>query len=172
MNLFLLAVKEESLYLIDQHAAHERILFDEAEKLWSHTQELLIPLVFDLSPPKERVFKSRLEGYGKLGFTFADEGKGRWQLLAMPSCCEGMEDQIVPFFTEIRGDVKELKKKIYATIACRKAVKDGTVLDSVTARELVRKTFNLEVPRCPHGRPLWFILTKEELCRLVGRDGN
>ena len=170
MNLFLLVEEGESLFLIDQHAAHERILFDEAERLWGHTQELLVPLVFDLELSEERVFKSQLEGYGKLGFAFTDEGRGRWQLLSIPSCCEGMEDEILSFITDSRGDERELKKKIHAAIACKKAIKDGAYLDNLTARELVRKTFALEVPRCPHGRPLWFALTREELCRLVGRE--
>lgn len=170
MNLFLLVEKGDSLYLIDQHAAHERILFDEAEELWSRSQELLVPLILDLSPEEERVFQGRLDEYGRLGFTFTDEGDGRWQMLTMPSLCEGVEDEIVPFFTESRGDVRELKKRLHATIACRKAVKDGAVLDGVTARELVRKTFALKVPRCPHGRPVWFVLTREELYRLVGRE--
>ena len=170
MNLFLLAEKGDSLYLIDQHAAHERILYDEAENLWSRSQELLVPLIMDFDAAEERVFESRLEEYHKLGFTFSKEGEGRWQMLTLPSLCDGMEDEIVPFFTETRGDVKELKKKLHATISCRRAVKDGEVLDSVTARELVRKTFELNVPRCPHGRPVWFTLSREELYRLVGRD--
>ena len=68
------------------------------------------------------------------------------------------------------GNWRELKKKLHATVACKKAVKDGMVLDSLTARNLVEKAFALPVPRCPHGRPIWFTLSRAELYRLVGRE--
>lgn len=170
LDLFLVAQKDDTVYLIDQHAAHERILYDEAEKLWSRPQELLVPYVLELSPEQEKSIQGAREEYEKLGFTFQKEEGGIWQITAMPSLCEGYEEETVSHLLESGGNWRELKKKLHATVACKKAVKDGTVLDSTTARNLVERAFALPVPRCPHGRPVWFTLSRAELYRLVGRD--
>lgn len=169
MNLFLLAECSDQLYLIDQHAAHERILFDEAESRWSQTQELIVPVELTLTPSQERALKGRVQEYTELGFQFESIGSGRWQLTAMPEVSLGQEDELVDFFVHTQGDGRELKKLIHSSIACRKAIMDGDRLDRTTAMELVDKTFALKEHRCPHGRPVWFILSRDELCRLVGR---
>jgi DNA mismatch repair protein MutL len=170
LDLFLVAQKDDTVYLIDQHAAHERILYDEAEKLWSRPQELLVPYVLELSPDQEKSLTTARDEYEKLGFLFQKEEEGLWQITAMPSLCEGFEEETVTHILESGGNWRELKKKLHATVACKKAIKDGTVLDDITARSLVEKAFALQVPRCPHGRPVWFTLSRSELYRLVGRD--
>lgn len=58
---------------------------------------------------------------------------------------------------------------IYATAACRSAIKEGNVIDSETAISLIKDIFALEEPHCPHGRPLWIELTKEKLYELIKR---
>ena len=169
LDLFLVAQKDDTVYLIDQHAAHERILYDEAEKLWSRPQELLVPHILELSPEQESAIQGSREDYERLGFSFQKEEGGTWQITAMPSLCEGYEEETVTHLLEAGGNWRELKKKLHAAVACKKAVKDGTVLDSITARNLVERAFALPVPRCPHGRPVWFTLSRTELYRLVGR---
>ena len=65
--------------------------------------------------------------------------------------------------------IRSYYEELYARAACRRAVKDGDLLDRITAEDLVRRTLALPEPRCPHGRPVWFELTRDELFRLVGR---
>jgi DNA mismatch repair protein MutL len=64
---------------------------------------------------------------------------------------------------------KNWKKKLYAMASCKAAVKDGERLDRSTAEKLIGQAFLLPFPRCPHGRPLWFEISKDELFQLVGR---
>jgi len=169
MGLFLAVEKEDTLLLIDQHAAHERILFDRFRRETPVIQELLVPHLLELDEPASEVLAKNLAFLGELGFEFSRAGGTVWQLIALPSLCQGMEDEILEILTQARGDARTLEKELYARAACRRAVKDGDLLDRVTAEDLVRRSLALPEPRCPHGRPVWFELTRDELFRLVGR---
>jgi DNA mismatch repair protein MutL len=64
---------------------------------------------------------------------------------------------------------QELEREIHSLAACRMALKDGDAVDAITATELARAALALRDARCPHGRPIWFALSRSELFRLVGR---
>ena len=168
-NLFLLTAIDDLFYFIDQHAAHEKILFNELKAKKGKIQDLLIPLLFDLDQQKESVFISDLDRYKPLGFSFEKLRDSQWQLTSIPEICAGKESVIVDFIKTRKGAVTDLETALYADIACKSAIKDGDIIDSVTAMELINKTMKLKNARCPHGRPVWFQVSREELFRFVGR---
>ncbi len=168
-NLFLLTSIDDIFYFIDQHAAHEKILFIEFKGKKGETQELLIPFLFDLDSDKESVFIKDLSEYKTIGFTFEKLEENKWQLLELPANCAGKEDIIINFVQSQKGSVSDLETELYADMACKSAIKDGDIIDAATALELIKKTLNLKNARCPHGRPVWFQVSREELFQFVGR---
>ncbi len=168
-NLFLLTAIDDIFYFIDQHAAHEKIIFNEFKKRNKASQELLIPFLFDLDSEKEYIFKKDLSDYKSFGFTFESIGDQKWQLLELPSICAGKEDIIINFIQSQKGTISDLETELYADMACKSAIKDGDILDDTTAMELIKKTLDLKNARCPHGRPVWFQVSREELFQFVGR---
>ncbi|MBI9103626.1 MAG: DNA mismatch repair endonuclease MutL [Spirochaetales bacterium] len=170
MNLFLVVERGNSLFLIDQHAAHERILYNKFLSDPGGKQELLVPMLFEFDQERELLLSENQQKLDEAGFTVEKIEAGRWQLLSMPSRYSGMEDEISDFFTDPKGDFSLLEKKLNHSTSCRKAVKDGDLLDDLTAIKLAEEAFRLPQPRCPHGRPVWFELTREDLYRLVGRS--
>ena len=168
-NLFLLTAIDDVFYFIDQHAAHEKIIFNELKAKKEKIQDLLIPSLFDLDQQKESVFIADLGKYKLLGFSFEKLKPSQWQLTSIPEICAGKESVIVDFIKKQKGAVRDLETKLYADLACKSAIKDGDVIDSITAIELIHKTMKLENARCPHGRPVWFQVSREELFRFVGR---
>ncbi len=168
-NLFLLAEVEDKFYFIDQHAAHEKIIFNELKSKYNKIQELLVPAIFEIEGNRENSFVTDLEKYSKTGVSFEDLGAGRWQLISVPENCIGNESIIIDFVKKQKGTISDLETELYADMACKSAIKDGDVLDKITAVQLVKKTFKLENARCPHGRPVWFQVSREELFRFVGR---
>lgn len=168
-NLFLLTAIDDIFYFIDQHAAHEKIIFNEFKTKSSTTQELLIPYLFDLDSEKNNIFQMDLSDYKSFGFTFEAIGDHKWQLLELPAICAGKEDIIIKFIQSQKGTVSDLETELYADMACKSAIKDGDIIDDTTAMELINKTLDLKNARCPHGRPVWFQVSREELFHFVGR---
>ena len=168
-NLFLLTAIDDLFYFIDQHAAHEKILFNELKAKKEKIQDLLIPSLFDLDQHMENVFIADLDKYKSLGFSFEKLAVNQWQLTSIPEICSGKESVIVDFIKTQKGAVSDLETALYADIACKSAIKDGDVIDRITAIELIKKTLELKNARCPHGRPVWFQVSREELFRFVGR---
>ena len=92
-----------------------------------------------------------------------------WQLKSLPEICTGKETIIIDFIKNQKGTVTDLETELYADLACKSAIKDGDIIDNITAIELIHKTMKLKNARCPHGRPIWFQSSREELFRFVGR---
>ncbi len=168
-NLFLLAERGNRCYMIDQHAAHERSLYNEFSGRKNESQELLVPCVIEVDSEEEDVLSARMAELSCVGIEATREGPQEWQIRRMPAFAVDAVDEIVSYIREMRGSPEDLLERLYASMACRKAVKDGEILDPLTATELVRKTFLLQIPFCPHGRPVWHELSREDLMRLVGR---
>ncbi|MDA3941121.1 MAG: DNA mismatch repair endonuclease MutL [Spirochaetia bacterium] len=168
-NLFLLTAIDDIFYFIDQHAAHEKILFNEFKSKNRKTQELLIPYLFELNDEKEKLFITDLKEYNYLGFSFESLGNNNWQLLEVPVYSIGKEEIIVNFVQSQKGRLADLETELYANMACKSAIKDGDIIDNITAIELIEKTLNLQNARCPHGRPVWFQVSVEELFHFLVR---
>jgi DNA mismatch repair protein MutL len=167
-GLFLIAERGDRLYLVDQHAAHERIVYDSLLED-TRPQGLLIPEEFETDDETDPVTVRNVEEIRRLGIEIHPAGLRRWALVAVPETFRGSEGEIIDAVTGHHGAEDTLKKRLFADIACKKAVKDGDPVDPTTACEIVRRAFAFENPRCPHGRPLWFEVSREELFRKVGR---
>ena len=169
-NLFLVAEYKGKLYLIDQHAAHERILYDQLLKTSGTCQELLIPYIIETETEKEdRYLENSEKELKAAGFDIAREGKGKWCINGVPVRWKGSVEDLKHDLLHKDPDSETLLKSILARTACRQAVKKGDPLDYETARGIVEKTFKLPHPFCPHGRPVWIEFSPEKLTELVSR---
>ena len=92
-----------------------------------------------------------------------------WEMASIPAACRKNEQEIVSFIQTQTGDIESIQKGLFAIIACHAAIKAGDELDVLTAKELVRRCFELDRMVCPHGRSFTFSIGKEELYRKVGR---
>lgn len=167
-NLFLIAETDKSILLIDQHAAHERIIYEEL-KSKSTSQKLLIPYIFEPEKEIETFLLSHIDIYSSIGIEIKQKSLGNWELLSLPTVCRTIQNDILDFIMTSAGNSQEIEKKLYAMISCRAAVKDGDVLDPVTASNLIQKALKLKIQRCPHGRPLWKEITRDQLFKDVER---
>lgn len=166
-NLFLLAERGDEFYIIDQHAAHERILFESFRTLPPVRQPLLVPLKLEIDEPQK--ITAMIESLKTLGIEIENRGDNELFLISLGAFWNGNEHLIAEELNRPFTSLFELEKRLTAARACKSAVKDGDLLSEATAKEIIRGAFRLENPHCPHGRPIWFRLTRTELFKLVGR---
>ncbi len=169
-GVFLVAQRGESLYLVDQHAAHERVIYERLRSRKGDMQELMFPITFEADPGQDSYLRSGAEDLDALGIRVRRQGDGVYEVTHLRAdLSEVKEEDIVGFLLGDRGGKENLERKLYAMVACKSAVRDGDELDAAAARELLRAAFVLPEPRCPHGRPLWYEISREELLRRVLR---
>lgn len=166
---FLVFAKGEELFILDQHAAHERILYDEITAGTSTSQPLLVPFVFEgESDGEEARLKKALPELERMGYRI-EASNSSFIVSGMPSLLgDKAMPALVDAFKETAIDDNPAKG-IMASIACHAAIKDGEPLDDSAARALIEKALTLPFPRCPHGRPIWVRLDRTSLYRMVGR---
>jgi DNA mismatch repair protein MutL len=168
-RLFLLVEYGSSLFVVDQHAAHERVLFEELSASKPSAQELLMPIRLDIGA-EAGLIEKREELFERLGVRVEPAEDGAFEITALPEALISVEEEeLVQALLWEKGSVDELIRRVYSLAACRLAVKEGKELDPITATELVRRTFRLPDARCPHGRPIWFEVRRERLLREVQR---
>jgi DNA mismatch repair protein MutL len=171
-GMFLAVEKDDAFYLIDQHAAHERIIYNKLLRSGT-SQELLIPVIIELPEEESANLAENIETLEKLDIGIRRRGKQSWELFRIPARGEGLEEAVADVVRETaagKGEAgDELRNRITARIACRAAVMDGDPVDQETACSIIEAAFSLETPRCPHGRPVWHRVSREELFRFVGR---
>ena len=169
MGVFLLAEVGEALYIVDQHAAHEKLLYNRYRKETPVRQDLLIPYSFEAAEEEVRFMEAHRGLFEELGISFGPGPDEMWEIRALPRAALSMEKDIADFLKCRKGSPAELQKELYATMSCRNAIKEGDPIDPSAALELLSSALSLENPRCPHGRLLWFRLSRDELYGLVGR---
>ncbi|QEN08059.1 DNA mismatch repair endonuclease MutL [Oceanispirochaeta crateris] len=169
MGVFLLAELGDSLFIVDQHAAHEKMLFEKYKTELPPRQDLLIPFEFEASQEEIRFMEAHRGLFESLGISFGPGQAGMWEITSLPRAALNMEQAIADFLKCRKGSPAELQKELYATMSCRNAIKEGDPIDPGAAETLLRNALTLENPRCPHGRLLWFRLSRDELYGLVGR---
>ena len=172
----------ECLYLIDQHAAHERILYEELMNRFKEeqvvSQRMLTPLMLNLTPMETEVLKDNKDLLESFGFELEDFG-GKYALRATPYLLQNPSS--IGFFTDILdrlaeeriSNVYDTKILAVATMACKAAVKGHDVLSMREAEALIHQLLKLEHPfTCPHGRPTIIELTKYEMEKMFKRIQN
>ena len=167
-NLFLVAQKGDNLYLVDQHAAHERLLFDEIREK-KLIQNLMIPIPFEVERDVDIYLSEHQDVYLNLGIKLERQEDLVWQVLSLPALYRAIEKEVVSFIQTMTGDSEEVEKGLYAIVACHAAIKAGDKVDRMMALALLDKVFSMEEPVCPHGRTFVVRLEKDELAKAVGR---
>ena len=167
-KLFLIAEKDGELVFIDQHAAHERILYDELLEQ-KNVQKLLVPLRIEADKECDAFLSEHSQVYTKLGIMLSKREDGIWEVTSLPATCRSIERQIADFITSCRLDEEEMESELFAIIACKHAIKAGDEIDRWSAEDLLRKVFQLSEPACPHGRTFITKLSEKELRQLAGR---
>jgi len=179
---YLVAEGPDGLYLIDQHAAHERVLFEKLMAQHSAkniaSQVLLTPAVVTLPPQSARALASQLPFLNQFGFEVEEFGTNTFQVRAMPILFTGGEPDaalraLVEDFEEDEAPLQaELEARLAARVCKRLAVKAGQILSSEEQRALLSDLENCQSPRtCPHGRPTMIHLSVDMLERQFGRRG-
>lgn len=179
---YLVAEGPDGLYLIDQHAAHERVLFERLlsakESGEVEAQSLLEPVTVALSPAQADLLEDRLETLRRLGFGIEPFGGSTFRVRAIPALLVGLAaDQalrvVVEDFEEDETPLAvEIEAQIAARVCKRAAVKSGQILSVAEQGRLIGELEACEAPRtCPHGRPTMIHLSVEALERQFGRKG-
>lgn len=170
LGVFLIAEKNDALYLIDQHAAHERILYNNIISNPAKSQKLLIPFELETQTASDDEYlKSISDELEKAGFVLKNCSNGKWQITEVHERWTLSETDLQKMLLDEKVAPEKLLTHIAATTACKAAIKDGYYLDDETAAELCKKALSLEDPHCPHGRPIWTAITREKLFELVRR---
>ena len=170
LNCFLIAQKNETIYFIDQHAAHERIIFDRLVQKKTETQNLLIPYVIKTQDESEENYlKNALQYLKTAGFEGANTSQGIFEFSTVPARWKGTQADLRSAILDRMLEPKDIIYSVLAMTACKAAVKDGYVLDRGAAKSLAEEALKLPDPHCPHGRPVWTTLTKEQLFERVRR---
>jgi len=179
-NMYIVAAGEEELLIIDQHNAHERVLFDryveiDSQNKWPQKLALL-PIVFDLSPSQIESFEGGRELLEGLGFRLEEMGGRSYALKEYPGIFK--EEEAKDIFLSLLEDVNEKKiedkkHKLLATLACKTAVKAGEILAREKMEYLVDELFKTSnFSLCPHGRPITVKIKKGEIEKGLKRAKN
>lgn len=167
---FIAVEKNNTLYFIDQHAAHERILFEKLKETSKQKQELLVPYRVETESEEEENALTKMQTrLNEEGFTLESVGDNVWIISAVPAFWVGTEAQLSADIKKATAERTDLLNELLALSACRAACKDGDILSPEVAFDLAQKTFALPEPLCPHGRPLWVAITRDELFKRIKR---
>ena len=179
-TMYIVAEGPDGMYLIDQHAAHERILYElmyatHAQQRLA-VQPLLEPLVLDLSPEQAGVVGGALDTLAEWGLAIEPFGSGSYLLRSLPAVLNDQNPQSAA--AEIIDGLAQgqdvvggtLEARLVTSICKRAAIKGGKVLSLAEMQAMVRQLEECTSPRtCPHGRPTMIHLSAGELARQFGR---
>ena len=178
---YIIIEMKDSIYMIDQHATHERLLYEEVKfnyynDQYKDSQTLLLPDVITLSYREMEIVRKNIEIFHKSGFELEEFGINTIKLISVPSMTEILNTK--ELFLDILDELDsayvtgkdEIEEKFLSTIACKAAVKANMVLDEKEIRALLDDLFQLQNPfTCPHGRPTAIKMTKSDLERKFAR---
>lgn len=178
-NTYLMYEYHNTIYIIDQHAAHERLIYDRLKaQMQSRNvirQPLLVPYLFELNHTEARFIESNLTVLDELGFCISNFGGNTYRVDEVPADLQ--EINLKEFFDEILanlGSYKEIKieeifKDKLATTACKHAIKGGMQLTEQEISTLFKMMDGDMGLKCPHGRPVCVTLTKREIEKMFKR---
>lgn len=181
-NTYIVIEIKDEMYIIDQHAAHERILYEKVKNNYysdgeKDEQMLLLPDVISLTHKEMFIAKENIEMFARAGFSFEEFGDNTIKLMSVPSMCEDMNTK--QLFLDILDEIdtvavtarQEKEDKFIATVACKAAVKGKMKLDEKEVKALMKKLLELPNPfTCPHGRPTAIKMTNYDLERKFRRS--
>lgn len=175
---YVIAEGPTGMFLIDQHAAHERVLYErfqtERAEARVSSQRLLEPLVVQPGPGQAALMEERLVSLKEFGFEIEPFGGDTYLVRAVPAILQGTDltQTILDIADEAdnRDGVDSWQEMVTISLACHGAARAGQTLSVQQMRELVRQLEETELPRtCPHGRPTMLHVSAEQLQREFGR---
>lgn len=181
-NTYITAVSGDTFYLIDQHAAHERIFYEKLVKEYEEEektrQPIMIPLIINVDLKTDEDKFSWLTALTKMGYTIGEFGQGSYRISEIPTfmTLEEAEDFANDFIEQITDSTNLRNTVIIEKLimkSCKAAVKGGDSLSLTELQALINDLKNCVNPfSCPHGRPTFVKLTKYEIERLFKRIQN
>ena len=162
------------LYIIDQHAAHEKVLYERLMKsLWEQSYQSQIlspPVILNLTMQEEQLYRRYQSYFADMGFEIEEFGEQAYAVRAVPANLPGLNRtdvliELLDSLSEISGKVnaESLLDKV-ASMSCKAAVKGNHQMSSLEAKALIDELLTLENPYyCPHGRPTIISMTRYEL---------
>ena len=164
----------DSMFMIDQHAAHEKVLYERFMKKFAenevYTQLVQPPVVLSLSMLEQQVVEENMELFEKLGYNIENFGGKEYMVTGVPAHLPdvSVEELLIEIIDSLVADkgkkTPEMLLDRIATMSCKAAVKGGSNLSVEPAQELLKELMMLENPyNCPHGRPTMIKMTKKEL---------
>lgn len=177
---FIIAQSETALYLIDQHAAHERILYDKL--VASHeqipSQQLLMPLYVDMAADDIALIEEHRDEFLALGVDAASAGESLLRVSSLPAdikadAAEDFINAISKMLREMRNvSGSDLRQEVLHMTACKAAIKAGQLLNMRQMRQLIIDLCNTTHPfTCPHGRPCMIEIDSNQLYKMFKRTG-
>lgn len=175
-DTYWLTQADDKLYIIDQHAAHEKVLFERNMKSFATreytSQQLSPPIILSLSMQEQQALNSNMEELKKLGFEIEEFGGREYAILAVPDNIYGLDAQSL--FLELLDDmVSETATQVLttemiwhkvATASCKAAIKGNQRISAAEMETLIRELLTLDNPyHCPHGRPTMISMSKYEI---------
>ncbi|MBQ9298627.1 MAG: DNA mismatch repair endonuclease MutL [Clostridia bacterium] len=163
------------MFMIDQHAAHERVLYEKIKKNFYDNKEkesqlMLLPDIINLSHKDFEIARANFEMFEKAGFTLEEFGENTIKLTGVPNICIDLDTK--ELFLNILDEIgtvsvtskQQIEEKFIATVACKSAVKAGMVLQHQEVEALMDELFKLPNPyTCPHGRPTTIRMSRTDL---------
>ena len=180
-STYLIIEINDEVYIIDQHAAHERIMYEKVKKnfysnMEKDSQIMLLPDIIELSHKEKAIVKENTELFKKAGFIIEEFGDNTIRLIGVPSLCMDLDTK--ELFLEILDEIdtvaitakQEKEDKFISTIACKAAVKANMKLTNEEVDTLMKQLLVLPNPfTCPHGRPTAIKMTRYDIERKFNR---
>ena len=178
-DLFVVAFSADAIFIIDQHAAHERILYEQALAAFDReqlvSQKLLFPVNIELDPGASHVAHAAMTDLNSLGFEIRPFGSRSVAVYAAPAVArdsnpEKLLRHMIDDMEGLDAGSEKIHKKLAQSFACRAAIKSGNRLTEEEMAALIADLFRCRNPYvCPHGRPTLIKLSKSELEKRFGR---
>ena len=181
-NTYIILELKDEIYIVDQHAAHERIMYEQVKKnYYSNSDEkdsqlMLLPDVIELTHKEMGIYKDNKEMFEKAGFVVEEFGENTIKLMGVPNILYDLEtkelflETLDEINTVARTAKQEIEERFIATVACKAAVKAHMVLEKPEVENLLDKLLVLPNPfTCPHGRPTAIKMTKNEIEKKFSR---
>lgn len=182
-NTYWIVEQNDEMYLIDQHSAHERIIFEQLTQNFKnqciHSQKLLEPIVIKATPMEKMAIEQNKDLFLKFGFDIEEFGFDTYALRQVPFIFNASVEPL--FFIDLLNtvmdknisNVYDAKIEKIISMSCKKAVKANDRLNFVEAKQLIEQLLNIENPfNCPHGRPTIIKMTKYEIEKMFKRIQN
>ncbi len=180
-NTYIILEIDKEMYILDQHAAHERIMYEKVKKNYysdqnKDSQMLLLPDVMTLSHKEMDIARENMKMFEQAGFSIEEFGDNTLKLNGVPTVCMDLNtkelflETLDEINTVARTAKQEKEEKFIATVACKAAVKANMALDEREVNALMDKLLELPNPfTCPHGRPTVIKMTKYDIERKFAR---